>query len=183
MSSRHYGSGASHDRLHFHCPFLDLRHLPFLVPCQVAEMSGQGSTGTTTGRNESNRPPPEKTQELAHDEKPPLNTIINLYDFEEIASRVLDKKTWAFYSSAATDCITRDANNGMLRRIWWRPRILRNVRDVSTETTILGCKAKMPLFVSPAALAKMVHPDGEKALARACVARGIPQGVCLSNRI
>ena len=123
------------------------------------------------------RPPPEKTTELQHDEKPPLESIVNLHDFEKVASNVLDEKTWAFYSSAATDCITRDANNAMFNRIWWRPRILRDVRHVSTESKMMGHRTNMPLFVSPAALAKMIHPEGEKALARACAAQGIAQGV------
>lgn len=125
------------------------------------------------------RPPPEKTTELQHYEKPPLDTIINLHDFEKVASKVLDEKTWAFYSSAATDCITRDANNATFNRIWWRPRILRDVRHVSTKSKMLGHQTNMPLFVSPAALAKMIHPEGEKALARACAAQGIVQ--CVST--
>jgi len=123
------------------------------------------------------RLPPEKTTELQHYKRPALDTIINLHDFEKVASNVLDEKTWAFYSSAATDCITRDANNAMFNRIWWRPRILRDVRHVSTKSTMLGHQTNMPLFVSPAALAKMIHPEGERAIARACAAQGIAQGV------
>jgi len=127
------------------------------------------------------RPPPEQTSELSTGEKPGLDTILNTYDFEEVASRTLSKKTWAFYSSAATDCITRDANKAVYDRIWWRPRLLRNVREINTKAKILGCDSDFPLFISPAALAKLVHPEGEKAMARACEAKGIIQCVCRSD--
>lgn len=144
-----------------------------------------GTLDLSTVNDEWLKPPPEKTSELAIGEKPALETILNTYDFEEIASRTLSKKTWAFYSSAATDCISRDANKAMFDRIWWRPRLLRNVKEINTKTTILGCETSIPLFISPAALAKLVHPEGEKAMARACEAKGIIQfvGHSLLSRI
>ncbi|QRD89621.1 putative L-lactate dehydrogenase [Aspergillus flavus] len=111
--------------------------------------------------------------------KPPLESILNTYDFEKVASQELSRKTWAFYSSAATDMITRDANKSMYDRILLRPRVLRNVNKVNTQTTILGCETGLPLFVSPAAMAKMVHPDGELAIARGCAKYGV--GQCIST--
>lgn len=129
--------------------------------------------------NEWLRPPPEKTPQYAHHTKPPLSTLLNADDFESVASRTLDKKTWAFYSSAATDCHTRDRNRSFFSRIWLRPRILRNVRDVDTSTSMLGHKIGAPLFVSPAALARLVHPSGELGIARGCAKARIPQ--CIST--
>jgi L-lactate dehydrogenase (cytochrome) len=124
------------------------------------------------------KPPPTAVPATVEKgERPPLTTIINTYDFEEAASYTLNKKTWAFYSSAATDLITRDANKSMLDRIWLRPRVMRNVKEVSTRSSMLGCDVDFPLFVSPAAMAKLVHPDGEKAIAAACATHKIPQCV------
>ena len=57
--------------------------------------------------------------------------------------------------------------------------MLRDVRNVSTKSSILGHEVGLPIFVSPAAMAKMVHPDGEKGIARGCVANRIPQ--CIST--
>jgi L-lactate dehydrogenase (cytochrome) len=126
-------------------------------------------------------PPGENTKVLLDNEKPPLGTLINSHDFEVIASKTANKKTWAFYSSASTDLITRDANKSCFDRIWLRPRVLRNVREVNTKTTILGGNYKLPLFVSPAAMAKLIHPEGECAIARACEKKGIIQGVRLAS--
>jgi len=71
------------------------------------------------------------------------------------------------------------ANKSMFDRIWWRPRILRDVRDVTTKTSILGCDVDLPFFVSPAAMAKLVHPGGEKAMALGCAANGVAQCVSI----
>ncbi|KAI9929531.1 hypothetical protein ASPWEDRAFT_156372 [Aspergillus wentii DTO 134E9] len=119
------------------------------------------------------------TQLHSISEKPPLESILNSYDLEKVAAQELSQKTWAFYSSAATDMITRDANKTMFDRIMLRPRILRNVTSVDTRTTILGCDMGLPLFVSPAAMATMVHPDGELAMARGCAKYGV--GQCIST--
>ncbi|KAF3399914.1 Cytochrome b2 [Penicillium rolfsii] len=124
------------------------------------------------------KPPPGENRKLLQDkEKPPLETLINSHDFEVVASKTASNKTWAFYSSAATDLITRDANKSCFDRIWLRPRVLRNVRSVDTRTKILGGDFKLPLFVSPAAMAKLIHPEGECAIARACESKGIMQGI------
>lgn len=113
------------------------------------------------------------TQTRPDDEKPNLQSIINLYDFEEVAARFASKKTYAFYSTAATDCWTRDMNESIYKRIWFRPRVLRDVSQIDTSTTILGTSVKMPLFICPTGLARMINPEAEKGLARAAKSTGI----------
>lgn len=61
----------------------------------------------------------------------------------------------------------------MLSRIWFRPRVMRDVAQVDTSSTILGMPVKLPLFICPSGLAKMINPEGEKALARAAKSMGI----------
>jgi L-lactate dehydrogenase (cytochrome) len=56
---------------------------------------------------------------------------------------------------------------------------MRNVTHVSTQSNILGLPVTLPLMISPAAMARLIHPDGELAMARACAARGIIQ--CIST--
>ena len=105
------------------------------------------------------------------------------YDFEEVASRTASAKTFAFYSTAATDCWTRDMNQSMYKRIWFRPRVMRDVTHVDTKSSILGIPVNLPLFICPTGLAKMIHPDGEKALARAAKSTGILEIVSAVSRI
>lgn len=112
--------------------------------------------------------------------KPELETLINYHDFESAAQSSLTAKTWAFYSSAATDCVTHRLNSSLYNRILLRPRVMRDMTLVDTSTTILGRKSTLPFFCAPAALARMAHPDGECAIARSCARQGIPQGISTS---
>lgn len=111
-------------------------------------------------------------------EIPPLESLISAADFEQVASHVLTPKTWAFYSSAATDLNTHHQNKALLRRVMVQPRILRDVSKAHYSCSILGCPSSAPFFISPAAMARLAHPDGEQALARAAGAEGIIQSVC-----
>lgn len=153
-------------------------HSPSILKTGLAPEKFKGALDESTIDEDWVKPPPgESAKVLLDNEKPPLKTLINSHDFEAVASKTATRKTWAFYSSASTDLITRDANKSCFDRIWFRPRVLRNVRSVDTRTKILGGDYTLPLFVSPAAMAKMIHPEGECAIARACQKKGIIQGV------
>ncbi|KAH7062982.1 cytochrome b2 [Paraphoma chrysanthemicola] len=112
-------------------------------------------------------------------EQPALHSLISAADFQAFASHILTPKAWAFYSSAATDLVTHGMNKSLTRRIMFRPRILRDVKTVSTKRTILGCDSSVPFFISPAAMARMAHSDGELALSRGAGNEGIV--MCISS--
>ena len=156
-------------------------HAPSVLPDNLAQDKDKGVIDESTIDEEWAKPPPmEQTKVVLDNEKPPLSTLINANDFEDAAERSATKKTWAFYSSAATDLITRDANKSMFGRIWFRPRVMRNMKVIDTSSKILGYKTSMPLMISPAAMAKLIHPDGEMVLARGAKEKGIIQ--CVSSR-
>ena len=154
-------------------------HASSLLPNNLDPSKLKGTVDKRTITDEWSRPPPTATTELKLHEKPSLDAVINAQDFEDIAERTVTKKTWAFYSSASTDCITRDRNRECFGRIFFRPRLLRAVGEVSTKSAILGHNVGLPMFVSPAAMAKMVHPEGEKGIARGCLEFRVPQ--CVST--
>ena len=119
----------------------------------------------------------EEVQKSSDPNRPQLHAIISAADFEDIAKTQVSPKTWAFYSSAATDLVTHRQNKDFLRRIMIQPRILRDVRHVDISRKILGCESQTPFFISPAAMARLVHPDGELSLAKGAAAEGIIQCV------
>ncbi|KAH7159731.1 FMN-dependent dehydrogenase [Dactylonectria estremocensis] len=118
-----------------------------------------------------NIPPPRDVQ-LPSD-VPPLDQILSANDFALAAQKALSPKAWAFYSSAATDLVTLGRNRDVIKRVMLRPRILRNVTNVSIEREILGLKSKAPFFMCPAAMATLAHPDGELGWSRAVANEGI----------
>lgn len=120
----------------------------------------------------------EKERQERISSRPPLSEILNLHDFEAIAKVVMPEKAWAYYSSAADDEITLRENHAAYHRIWFRPRIMRNVTNVDWSTTVLGHKSSMPIYITATALGKLGHPDGELNLTRAAAKHGVIQMVC-----
>ena len=112
-------------------------------------------------------------------DKPPLETFINLYDFEDAAKQSLSEKSWTFISGASNDNITRDANHDLFRKIWFRPRIMRNVSTVTTTSKMMGSRVSLPVWISPMGVGKTAGPEGELALSRGAAASGIMYTVSL----
>jgi isopentenyl diphosphate isomerase/L-lactate dehydrogenase-like FMN-dependent dehydrogenase len=80
----------------------------------------------------------------------------------------LSPKAISYYASATDDEITKHANNIIYRRILLRLRVFVDCTNCSLATRILGCPVGLPIYVSPAAAARLAHPDGEAAIAAAC---------------
>jgi len=55
-------------------------------------------------------------------------------------------------------------------KLWYlRPRVMRHVTNLSTQTTLFGHQLlSMPIFVSPAGVQSLCDKDGECSTARAC---------------
>lgn len=68
-------------------------------------------------------------------------------------------------------------------RIWFRPRVLRDVVQVDYSTKILGQKSSMPVYITATALGKLGHPDGELNLTRAAGKFGVIQMVRIPSLI
>ena len=58
--------------------------------------------------------------------------------------------------------VTMRLNMEAFRALLLRPRVLVDVHKVDTATKILGHDVSMPVMIAPAALGKLLHPDGEK---------------------
>ncbi|CAE7055829.1 unnamed protein product [Rhizoctonia solani] len=111
---------------------------------------------------------------------PPPEAAINLADIEKLAKTVLTQTAWAYYRSAGDDEFSYRENNYAFRRYWFRPRVMNKVSQIQTSTTILGIPTSLPIFVSPAALARLGHPDGEVGITRGVATEGIVQGVSIN---
>ena len=57
---------------------------------------------------------------------------------------------------------------------------LNKISNISMSTIIFGLESSLPIFIAPAALARLGHPDGEMNLTRAAGEEGILQGVSQS---
>lgn len=98
---------------------------------------------------------------------------LNLFDYERIAAERLPRLSYDYYASGAHDELSLHENRAAFDRIQLLPRVLVDVSKRDSSTQILGRRHTLPLLVAPMAFAKMAHPEGEMAMARASAASGI----------
>jgi isopentenyl diphosphate isomerase/L-lactate dehydrogenase-like FMN-dependent dehydrogenase len=97
---------------------------------------------------------------------------INIWDYERLAEEKLDPNAAAYYFGGAGDEVTLRDNVAAFDRRKLRPRVLVDVGEVSTATTVLGAEVALPVLIAPLAMQRMAHPEGEEATARAAAAAG-----------
>ena len=97
-----------------------------------------------------------------------LSQMLNAFDFEAVASQKLGSEAWGYYSSGADDEISLRDNHLAFQRIWFRPRVLVNVKVLDCSRSMLGHGPfELPLYFTATALGRLAHEDGEVAITRA----------------
>jgi 4-hydroxymandelate oxidase len=104
---------------------------------------------------------------------------VNVWDYEHLAEDKLDANAHAYFAGGAGDEVTLRDNVAAFERRKLRPRILVDVGEISTATTVLGTEIALPVVIAPLAMQRLAHPDGEEATARAAAAAGTI--MCLSS--
>jgi isopentenyl diphosphate isomerase/L-lactate dehydrogenase-like FMN-dependent dehydrogenase len=105
--------------------------------------------------------------------------LLNVLDYEAAAAEKLEPGALGYFAGGAGDERTLRDNVEAYRRYLLRPRVLVDVSECTTQTTVLGHAVSMPLLVAPVAFQRLAHPDGEPATARA--ARDAETIMCLST--
>ena len=104
---------------------------------------------------------------------------INVADFERLAEERLEPGAFGYFVGGAGDEWTLRENVAAFGRWYLRPRVLVDVRTVTTETKVMGEPVSMPVLVAPTAFHRLAHPEGEVATARGAAAAGTV--LCLSS--
>jgi len=97
---------------------------------------------------------------------------LDLDALERDARAQLGEMAYAYYSGGAEDERLITENVGAWRRIGLSPRVLVDVSEISTTTTVLGEEVMHPVLVAPTAIHRMATPDGELATARGAARAG-----------
>lgn len=118
----------------------------------------------------------ERKKEIEEsDRDPPLESLLNLDELEALATKKISKRAWSYYYSAGDDLWSKSFNNQVYRQILLRPRVFIDCTACDLSTTFLGNKVDLPIFISPAAMARLAHPDGEHGIAKAAAKFGAMQ--------
>jgi isopentenyl diphosphate isomerase/L-lactate dehydrogenase-like FMN-dependent dehydrogenase len=93
-------------------------------------------------------------------------TYLNLHDLEPLAREKLPAPLFDFIAGGAEDEVTLRANRAAWEEVEFRPRVLVDVTNIDTMTSVLGQALPFPVMLAPVAMHMLAHPEGEKATAR-----------------
>ena len=96
-----------------------------------------------------------------------LKDCYNFEDFRKLAKKKLPSPIYHYIDGGADDEITLRRNTESFNDCDLVPNILASVGVPDLSTTIFGKKIEMPIFLSPAAMQRLYHHEGDKASARA----------------
>lgn len=94
-----------------------------------------------------------------------LSQCENIADFRELAKRKLPFPVFHYIDGAADDEVTKDRNTAAFDDVDLIPNVLAGVEEVDTSVTVMGRQSKLPLMLSPTALQRLFHWQGERAVA------------------
>jgi 4-hydroxymandelate oxidase len=97
---------------------------------------------------------------------------VDLAALEQVARGRLDPAVYDYVAGGADSELTLADNLAAWDRVRLRPRVLRDVRQVDTATTLLGVPLPAPILVAPTGYHELVHPQAEEATAAGAAAAG-----------
>ncbi|MCF8707485.1 alpha-hydroxy acid oxidase [Rhizorhapis sp. SPR117] len=106
-----------------------------------------------------------------------LTNCHNIEDFRRLAKQRLPWPVFDYIDGAADDEITKRRNTDAYADCDLVPDVLAGVADIDTSVTIMGRKSALPLILSPTALQRVFHWQGERAVAKAAEKFGLWFGI------
>ena len=95
-------------------------------------------------------------------------------DLRELARRRAPRAVFDYTDGAAGAEVSLRRSREAFERIEFAPRVLRDVSTVDPATTLLGARAEYPLVFAPTGFTRLMHTEGEPAVARVAERVGIP---------
>ncbi len=106
-----------------------------------------------------------------------LKNCNNTSDFRELARRRLPGPIFHYIDGAADDEVTYRRNTQAFDDCDLVPNVLAGVEQIDMSAVVMGKKLDMPIFLSPTALQRLFHYQGERAVARAAEKFGTLFGI------
>lgn len=101
----------------------------------------------------------------------------NIDDFRRLAKARLPWPVFDYIDGAGDDELTKARNTAAYASADLVPNVLAGVETIDTSCTIMGRKSALPLVLSPTALQRVFHWQGERAVARAAEKFGLWCGI------
>jgi L-lactate dehydrogenase (cytochrome) len=94
-----------------------------------------------------------------------LSDCNNVEDFRRLAKQRLPSPIFHYIDGAGDDEITKRRNTAAFEDCDLVPNVLAGVQDIDMGVTVMGKRIAMPLMLSPTALQRLFHWQGERAIA------------------
>src|SRR6202047_1040877 len=101
----------------------------------------------------------------------------SIRDFRLMARRRLPGPIFHYIGGAADDEVTYRRNTEAYERCDLVPNVLAGVESIDMSITVMGQQIDRPLFCPPRALQRLLHRDGERAVAKAAQKFGTMFGI------
>lgn len=95
-------------------------------------------------------------------------------DLRTIARRRAPRSVFDYVDGAAEQEINLRRARAAFESVEFHPRVLRDVSSVETSVDVLGARAALPLVLAPTGFTRMMHHEGEVAVARAAARAHVP---------
>ena len=106
-----------------------------------------------------------------------LSDCHNIDDFRRLAKRRLPWPVFDYIDGGADDEIAMRRNTDAFADCDLVPNVLAGVASTDASVTVMGRKSALPLMLSPTALQRLFHWEGERAIARAAEKFGLWFGI------
>ncbi|HAW36477.1 MAG TPA: alpha-hydroxy-acid oxidizing enzyme [Erythrobacter sp.] len=106
-----------------------------------------------------------------------LSDCHNIDDFRRLAKQRLPWPVFDYIDGAADDELTKARNTSAFDTVDLVPDVLAGVGQIDTSCQIMARHSALPLVLSPTALQRAFHRDGERAVAQAAARFGIWFGI------
>jgi len=106
-----------------------------------------------------------------------LKHCFNTKQFRKLAKRRLPSPIFHYIDGAADDEVTYRRNTAAYDDCDLVPNVLSGVDSIDMRTQVMGLDIELPLFLSPTALQRLFHHEGERAVGRAAQAHGTLFGI------
>jgi L-lactate dehydrogenase (cytochrome) len=123
-------------------------------------------------------------RELVHLQRPELSptrrhlsAALTIADLRDLARRRVPRAVFDYVDGAAETETSYRRARAAYEGIEFQPRVLQDVSTLSTATTVLGAPTAVPFCFAPTGFTRLMHHEGEAAVARVAGERGIPYAV------
>jgi len=106
-----------------------------------------------------------------------LSNCHNYHDFRKLAQKRLPGPIFNYIDGGADDEVTMRRNSEAFQSCDLIPNVLTGVKDIDLSVEVMGQKLALPVYLSPTALQRLFHHQGERATAGAAEKFGTMFGV------